>query len=41
MNSQEKEDVIYKMKKQLEEMNELPISKESFFSAVKTSPLQT
>ena len=32
MNSAEKEDVIYRMKRQLEEMTELPISKESFFS---------
>ena len=41
MNSQEKEDVIFRMKKQLEEFNELPINKESFFSAVgKASPFR-
>ena len=40
MNSKEKEDMIFRMKKQLEELNELPINKESFFSAVgKASPL--
>jgi hypothetical protein len=42
MNSKEREEVIYKMKKQLEVLSELPIQNESFFSNIgKVNPLQT
>ena len=42
MESKEKDEVVFRMKKQLEKLSELPIQNESFFSAVgKTSPLQT
>jgi hypothetical protein len=41
MNSKEKEEIIFKMKKQLETMAELPISNDSFFSSIsKQNPLQ-
>ena len=40
--SKEREEVLFKMKKQLETLSELPIQNESFFSAVgKANPLQT
>jgi len=34
MNSKEREEILYKMKRNLEEMAELPIENESFFSVV-------
>jgi hypothetical protein len=40
MHSEEKEEIIFKMKKQLETHGELPIDNESFFSAIgKTNPV--
>jgi hypothetical protein len=42
LDSKEREQVVYRMKKQLEAMSVLPIQNDSFFSAIgKTSPLQT
>lgn len=41
MESKEKEEVMFRMKKQLEQMGELPITNESFFSSTKINPLQT
>lgn len=42
LNSEEKEEVMFKMKRQLEELGELPLDKEGFFTSVsKVSPLQT
>lgn len=38
MNSEEKELMIYQMKRELEEMSELPIQNESFFSKVNFNP---
>lgn len=38
MNSEEKELMIYQMKRELEEMSELPIQDESFFSKVSLNP---
>jgi len=42
MNSKEKEEVIFRMKKNLENLSELPLHNESFFSSIqKANPLQT
>ncbi len=42
MNSSEKEEVMYKMKMELERMSELPDDNDSFFTSVKNaSPLNT
>lgn len=42
LNSEEKKEVMYKMKRQLEELGELPLDKDSFFTNIgKVSPLQT
>lgn len=38
MNSEERELMIYQMKRELEEMSELPIQNESFFSKVNLNP---
>lgn len=35
MNSKEKEEIVFKMKKQLESMAEMPLHNESFFSSIK------
>jgi hypothetical protein len=42
MNSKEKEELLFRMKKQLEILGEVPITNESFFTSIaKKSPLQT
>ena len=41
MNSSEKEEVMYKMARELEELSELPNHNESFFSTHIKSPTQT
>lgn len=42
MNSQEKEEIIYKMKSQLETLGDLPLHNDSFFSNIqRANPLQT
>jgi len=42
MNSAEKEEVMYKMKMELEKFSELPDENSSFFTSVKNaSPLNT
>lgn len=41
MNSKEKEEVMFKMKRELEDLAELPLDNDSFYSALKASPLQT
>ena len=35
MNSKEREEIVYKMRKQLESLSELPLHNESFFSSIK------
>jgi len=41
MNSKEKEDVIFRMKTQLESLSDMPLHNESFFSSIhKANPLQ-
>lgn len=42
MNSKEREEVVFRMKKQLETLSELPIQNESYFTSIsKINPLQT
>jgi hypothetical protein len=42
LGGKEREEVVFRMRKQLESMTELPIQNESFFSAVgKKSAIQT
>ena len=42
MNSNERDEVVYKMRKQLESLSELPLHNDSFFSNIKqANPLQT
>ena len=41
LNTEEKELVMYNMKRELEEMSELPTQNDSFFSSAKISPTQT
>ena len=42
LSGKEREEIVFRMKKQLETLSELPIQNESFFSQVgKANPLQT
>ena len=42
MNSKEKEEIIFRMKNKLDELGEVPLTNESFFSNVsKLNPLNT